>query len=248
MYSSPVLSKDEVPSKTIVGTDKIRILQKRLIIYKSNKMNKMKNLVIVVILCLTSSLFAQDKLLKFGIKGGLNYGDNGKIEKQDFIDAGNSISKKGEDRAGFHLGMFARVELTDKLFLRPELQYTQTSTSYDIDSFSTSYKLNKLDMPLLVGIKVIGPLYVTGGPSLQYIVNNDLENVEVDAIKSDFTVGMQFGLGVQLGRLNADIRYERGLNDNQARSVAQIGNDLLNSELRVDSRPNQLLLSLGLDL
>ena len=204
----------------------------------------MRNLIIALVMICTSALSAQDKLVNFGIKAGLNYGDNGEIEYTDI--ATNILTAKGDARTGFHMGMFVRASLTDNLFLRPELQYTQTSTSYDFAGISTDYKLSKLDMPLLVGVKIIGPLYVMAGPSLQYIVNNDLDKIEVDDVKSEFTVGLQFGAGVQLGRLNADIRYERGLSDNQA---TKLQNSLDNfSEVRVDARANQLILSLGLDL
>ena len=197
-----------------------------------------------MLLC-TTTLLAQDKLINFGVKAGLNYGDNGKIEYPDLINAGNNILKeKGDARTGFHIGMFVRANLTDNFFLRPELQYTQTSTSYDLSGIaSTDYKLSKLDMPLLVGVKVLGPVYVMAGPSLQYVVNNDLDKVEVEDVKNEFTVGLQFGAGVQLGRLNADVRYERGLSDNQARALE---NGL--TEVRVDARANQFILSLGLDL
>lgn len=205
----------------------------------------MKNLIVIFVLLCTTTLLAQDKLINFGVKAGLNYGDNGKIEYPDLINAGNNILKeKGDARTGFHIGMFVRANLTDNFFLRPELQYTQTSTSYDLSGIaSTDYKLSKLDMPLLVGVKVLGPIYVMAGPSLQYVVNNDLDKVEVEDVKNEFTVGLQFGAGVQLGRLNADVRYERGLSDNQARALE---NGL--TEVRVDARANQFILSLGLDL
>lgn len=205
----------------------------------------MKNLIVIFVLLCTTTLLAQDKLINFGVKAGLNYGDNGKIEYPDLINAGNNILKeKGDARTGFHIGMFVRANLTDNFFLRPELQYTQTSTSYDLSGIaSTDYKLSKLDMPLLVGVKVLGPVYVMAGPSLQYVVNNDLDKVEVEDVKNEFTVGLQFGAGVQLGRLNADVRYERGLSDNQARALE---NGL--TEVRVDARANQFILSLGLDL
>jgi len=75
---------------------------------------------------------------------------------------------------------------------------------------------------------------------LQYIVENELEDVRLGDVKNEFTVGMQFGIGVQIGPINADIRYERGLSKNRAASV--------DNRIRVDSRPNQIILGLALDL
>lgn len=86
----------------------------------------------------------------------------------------------------------------------------------------------------------MGPIHVFGGPALQYIVETDLEDVRLGDVKNEFTVGLQFGAGVQFGRFNADIRYERGLSKNTAESI--------DKSIRVDSRPNQLIIGLSLDL
>ncbi|GAA4106752.1 porin family protein [Aquimarina addita] len=205
----------------------------------------MKNVLMCLLIAYACTVAAQDNGVNFGVKAGLNYGDNGKIEISDVADAGSNIlSENANDRVGYHLGVFLRGNITNSIYIKPELQYTQNSSSYDIDNTTLSYTIKKLDAPILVGATVIGPLHVFGGPSLQYIVDNDLEDVRLGDVKNEFTVGLQFGVGLQLGRLNADIRYERGLSDNQAQAI----DDNLGQTVRVDSRPNQLILSVGLDL
>jgi len=195
----------------------------------------MKNLFVFLMLFISCVLLAQEKKLTFGIKAGLNYGDNGRIEVTDITNA------RAQDRIGYHLGVFLRGNLTDKIYIKPELQYTVNNSEYDnIIGSDLDYNIQKIDLPILVGLSIAGPIHVFGGPALQYLVENDLETVRLGNVKNEFTVGMQFGAGVQLGRLNADIRYERGLSKNRAASV--------DPGIRVDSRPNQVILGVALDL
>ncbi len=195
----------------------------------------MKNVVVFFILFSSCALFAQEKKLTFGVKAGLNYGDNGRIEVSDITNA------RADDRIGYHFGVFLRGNLTDNIYIKPELQYTVNNSTYDnVSGVDLDYNIQKLDMPILVGVSILGPIHVFGGPSLQYMVENDLEDVRLGDVKNEFTVGLQFGAGIQIGSLNADIRYERGLSKNRAESIDQ--------SIRVDSRPNQVILGLALDL
>ncbi len=201
----------------------------------------MKNAFVFLMLFMSCIILAQEKRITFGVKAGLNYGDNGKIEVTDITNAGNNLlSERADDRVGYHLGVFLRGNLTDNIYIKPELQYTVNNSTYDLAGTSLDYDIQKLDLPILVGVSVLGPIHVFGGPALQYIVENDLEDVRLGDVKNEFTVGLQFGAGIQLGKLNADIRYERGLSKNRAASIDQ--------SIRVDSRPNQLILGLALDL
>lgn len=194
----------------------------------------MKNVFVFFMLFTSCALFAQEKRITFGVKAGLNYGDNGKIEATDIIDT------SADDRIGYHVGVFLRGNLTDNIYLKPELQYTVNNSTYNRAGEDLDYNIKKLDLPLLVGISILGPIHVFGGPSLQYIVENDLEDVRLGNVKNEFTVGLQFGAGIQLDRLNLDIRYERGLSKNHAESI--------DNSIRVDSRPNQFILGISLDL
>ncbi len=204
----------------------------------------MKKVVILAMLLCTTVLMAQDKQINFGVKAGLNYGDNGKIEINDLTNAGqNILTEDADSRVGFHIGAFIRANLTENFYIKPELQFTQTKSRYNIANSKVDYDISKLDLPILAGVKIIGPLHVFGGPALQYIVNNDLDDVTIGDVENDFTVGVQFGAGIQLGRINADIRYERGLSENNAQTIV----DNIGQEIRVDSRANQFILSLGLD-
>ena len=137
---------------------------------------------------------------------------------------------------GYHIGVFGK--LGNKLYFRPEIVYTKTKSDYDKGDLD----VQKIDVPLLVGLKVLGPVNVFAGPSLQYILDTDFGDATVNDIDNDFSVGLNFGIGLNLNRLGIDLRYERGFSDNEA---TFIDNNNVISLDRLDTRPEQLILSLS---
>jgi len=53
------------------------------------------------------------------------------------------------------------------------------------------------------------------------------------------------GVGVNLGRLGLDVRYERGFSENEAEII---GDNITDVSGRVDSRPSQIIFALSLKL
>lgn len=190
----------------------------------------MKKFVLVVFFLASALGFSQGNT-HFGIKGGLNYNANG-----DYIESINSNAQNPDRNIGFHLGVFGKFG--ESLYFKPELVYTSTKSAYDNDDFT----MKKIDAPLLIGAKVLGPLSVFAGPSLQYILDTEFDGIKIDDLENDFTVGLNFGIAFNLEKFGIDLRYERGFSDNEA---AFIGNGL---DSRLDTRPNQLILSLSVNL
>ncbi len=201
-----------------------------------------KTLLIAVCALMSIAAFAQ-KDSGFGIKAGLNYNKNG-----DLIgavgDAATNIVEGSEGKVGFHVGVFGKLNFS-KLYLKPELVYTKTSSSYDVDGTSTDYDISKLDLPVLLGLKVIGPVHVFAGPAFQYTLQNDLDGLSVNDVESDFTVGLHLGVGVNLGNIGIDVRYERGFSENEANFI---GNNVTDITGRVDARPEQIIFGVSLKL
>lgn len=168
----------------------------------------------------------------FGIKGGLNYNANG-----DYFESIGENAQQPDRNIGFHLGVFGKFG--KQLFFRPELVYTSTKSDYDSDDFT----MKKIDAPLLIGLKVIGPLNVFGGPSLQYILDTEFDGISVNNIENEFSVGLNFGIGIDLNKIGIDLRYERGFSENEAVFIGNnLGDDVVS---RIDTRPDQLILSLS---
>ena len=185
------------------------------------------------VLAIVSSTIAQNGS-GFGIKGGVNYNANG-----DYF---NSISNTSDDptRAiGYHIGVFGK--LGNKVYLKPELMYTKTSSEYDAGDF----ELQRIDAPILVGVKILGPVSVFAGPAFQYILDSDLDSARVSDLENDFTVGLNFGIGLNFNSVGIDLRYERGFSENEVTIISN--NSTVNVD-RLDTRPDQLILSISLKL
>lgn len=195
----------------------------------------MKKLVLITAVVLSGFFGLAQTGSGFGIKGGINYAGNG-----DFFNSAENAIQSPDRNVGYHVGVFGK--LGNKLYVRPELVYTSTASEYN----EGDLKINKLDVPVLIGLKVIGPLNIFAGPAFQYILNSKFDGVTIDDIENDFTVGINIGAGVSFGKFGLDVRYERGLSDNELNFVnSNIGT--LNGD-RVDTRPDQIILSLSLKL
>ena len=201
----------------------------------------MKKLIILVLL--VSSMHAFGQSAAFGIKGGLNFGATGDITSI------TNESFDGDNEVGFHLGVFARLKFAG-IFLQPELVYTRLTTDYGKSiNGGADYKFSKFDIPVLLGIDVVGPLSIKAGPAFQLVLNNDLDGFEVNDPENTFTIGYQVGLGVQLGRLGLDLRYESAFSENDT-SITSGLTEIANSQqlTTIDSRPSQWILSLSYQL
>lgn len=191
----------------------------------------MSKTLMCLFLIMVTSLFMEAQTAKgFGVKGGINYNSNG-----DYFNAIDNTYNDPSGSSGFHFGLFGKIG--SNLYFRPELVYTSTKTNYNNESF----KMQKIDAPMLVGINIIGPFSVFGGPSFQYIVDSEFSGISINDIEKNFTVGLNFGLGVNFNKLGIDLRYERGLSKNEATFV----NKNITENSRIDTRPSQLILSLS---
>lgn len=187
-----------------------------------------------ILVCISLIVNAQNGS-SFGIKGGLNYSGNG-----DYFESIGDNAENPERNIGYHIGVFGKIG--NKLYLRPELVYTATKSDYDSDELS----VKKIDLPVLVGLKVLGPLSIFAGPSFQYILDTEFDGINIDNVENDFSVGLNFGIGVNFNKIGIDLRYERGFSDNEATFINNtIGSTTLS---RIDTRPDQLILSLSIAL
>ncbi len=188
---------------------------------------------LLCLICFTP-LFAQ---LSFGVKGGVNYDSFGELNSTDL----SLENFQSDAQTGFHIGVFGNIDLLT-FYLRPELQFSQSVSQYDNNQ---SIALNKLEAPVLFGYKILGPLSVFAGPSFQYILKEKGKEVTLGELEENFTVGLQIGTRLKLGRFGLGIRFERGFTDNE---VLILGNNDVDITGRVDTRAKQWILSASYDL
>lgn len=199
-------------------------------------MNTFKTLALLTLsLVLFSSVTHSQNGTSFGLKAGLNYGATG-----DYFESIGASAQNPDANIGYHFGLFGKFG--NAFYIRPELVYTATKSDYATGNLA----VKKLDVPLLVGIKIIGPLSVFAGPSFQYILDTDFEGLSARDIENDLSMGLNFGIGLNLNKIGIDLRYERGFSSNEASFISN--NFGASAASRIDTRPSQLILSLSLAL
>jgi hypothetical protein len=197
----------------------------------------MKKIILFFVLTFGISQFTNAQV-DFGIKGGINYNNNG---KESFKDATNDIADGASAKTGFHAGLWFRGNVPILgLYVRPEIVYTQVKTEFEQQSGSEDYSFKKIDVPVLIGKKFLGFANAFVGPSFQYILDDNISFGDLSSDEFDkFSVGVQFGAGVEFGKLGLDVRWERGLSENEAKFT--------NSQ-RIDNRTNQIIFGISLEL
>lgn len=189
--------------------------------------------------------------IQFGIKGGVNY------NSKSITNVSNDVLSGAKSKTGFHAGIWTRIKIpVIGLFIQPELVYTQLSNdlTYKIESsaiggtviknIATNYEFRKIDIPVLLGKKVFKFARIFAGPTFQYVIDGDFSLNDIKDVKSDgFTLGMQLGAGVDIGKLGIDVRWERGFSDTESSFTRSIVG--VTSKTTFDTRVNQIIVGLS---
>lgn len=207
----------------------------------------MKQIITTLLLgVFSASIYAQADS-GIGIKAGVNYNENGSL-KASTQSAFNDILAGADKKMGYHFGLYAKIDLP-LVYLRPEVVFTKTTSEYNVDGTTGSFDRAKVDIPVLVGYKLLGPLHVFAGPAFQYVIkdqfNDGFENFTLSSVEKNLTLGMQLGVGVNLNKLGIDVRLERGLSANE---VQLINTKITDVSDRLDSRPRQIIIALSYKL
>ncbi|WGH76476.1 porin family protein [Tenacibaculum tangerinum] len=205
----------------------------------------MKKTIFILCLLIGGLQLAQSQL-QGGIKGGINYNSD------SFSDVKDDVFDGAKSKTGFHAGAWMRIKIpTTGLYVRPELVYTQLNNEViyypegklvnSLNNQKVTYEVQKIDIPVLLGINFLEVGHAFAGPSFQYILDSDFDIEQLKQINSDgFSVGLQLGAGVEFGKLGIDVRWERALSDTEAEFV-----DSTFGTVNFDTRVDQIILGLS---
>ena len=148
--------------------------------------------VFILFFFICGSLSAQGNL---GVNIGLNDDNFGSIENiKTKVDNYNLDIKNS---TGFQLGVFTEIDLIT-FYIRPELNLI-FSKSRNASAFSSqndgslldqtiniaehTYKSTEIQLPIIFGYKIIGPISLFGGPAFKYSLSNssnfDSKSIEI---------------------------------------------------------------------
>jgi hypothetical protein len=156
-------------------------------------------------------------LPRVGIKGGIN--------------ASSFFIEDVTDRntmAGFNVGLFMKVPLGPHFSLMPELYYiTKGSQVRYNNSFvngDARFRLNYLEVPILLGFNPIRNLNLHAGPYVSYMLDGNVSNRSnlslfdfernIDADNYNrMEGGLALGAAVDFSKLSVGARYYYGMTD-----------------------------------
>lgn len=172
----------------------------------------MKRIVASLILVLSSIYGFSQGLPTFqlGVKGGMNLA---KFKTKDTFSSDN--------KGGYYGGIWARIGGAG-IHLQPELYLSgKNSNLVTITGQENSVKFTSLDLPVLIGTKIGAAgfgLRLNTGPVFTFMLNEDQKFGEAASAAfngkfKDATLAWQAGLGLDIGKLNIDGRYEYGLSE-----------------------------------
>lgn len=181
------------------------------------KLFLMKKLLLTIFTVLSLNGLASAQLLpsfQLGVKGALNF--------STLRAGGNWLD--ANSRTGYQAGLWARLGAAG-IHFQPELYITgknSRATLVDQQNAQVDVNFTSLDLPLLLGTRIgLGPIAarVQVGPVISFLIDKD--NSIWDRIGQSVTPGsyrsqaiaLTGGVGVDVSRLRADVRYEYGLND-----------------------------------
>ena len=197
---------------------------------------------LIALISLAHTYAQDDKFFDVGFVLGGNYSSTADLT----ISGGFSPNKtiKSAKKMGVHGGLYFQFSFNE-MYLRPEVLYTITKTKYEDVDFDQT----KIDVPVLYGFKIIGPVSMFAGPSFQYILTSKLEDVDYENIdvEKDLSVNAQVGIAVKFGKqIRLDVRYEKGISDNIITLQDDVAADgfLYN----INAKPEQFMVSLSLQL
>jgi hypothetical protein len=177
--------------------------------------NSKISLALVFFLGVMQIVTAQEKSeYKLGFKGGVN-----------FTNVGTTTGVTNKSLTGVHFGLFAKLPITDKVAIQPELYFTTkggklTYQNVVVDG-TAKFNLNYIEVPVLAVFKIFKGFNFQVGPYASYLVNSKVTNASdvtfnfEDNIQSGdfkkFDTGIVAGFGIEVKKVEVGVRYNFGL-------------------------------------
>ena len=157
----------------------------------------------------------------------------------------------------YQLGIFTRFKLAG-VYIQPEAMFSSSKTEMTFENILNEntntnndvvgeVKLNKLDIPVMIGKRFMKIVRINAGPVFSYILSQNIDQSgakeawnEINAEYKNATVGLQYGIGVDIAMINIDLRVEKGF---QAISENLTFGD---TSFAADQRLEQIMLSVGM--
>jgi Outer membrane protein beta-barrel domain len=209
----------------------------------------MRKLIFSLVCSAMAYLPLQAQSLKYGLKIGISTTE---VSPSDLpIKSGtDSFRLKLTDAGyGYQFGAFARAKFLG-LYVQPELLFNSNKATYSLKSITgaaiadtiRTETYNRLDIPIMIGYQLFKTVRVNAGPIAHINIGSTSELTNTSGYTAKFntaTWGYQAGIGLDLGKLGIDLRYEG--------NFANYGDHLSfgGKSYSFDKKPSRLVASLA---
>ena len=209
----------------------------------------MKNHTLILFLLLNTTLYSQGNL---GISFGLNDDSFGSIENISSTIDNYDLDLK--NATGFQFGVYTEIDLIT-FYIRPELNFIFSKANQGSalltgnateDILKHNLKSSEIQVPIIFGYNILGPLSIFGGPSFKYNLKTDSDIIDLEDIKDKYILSLLLGSRIKMRSLGIDLRYERGLNNGELKIINDNGLNIPNGN--IDSTTNRFSILLSYDL
>jgi len=174
--------------------------------------NTMKKIIVTLSLIM-AVLVSTAQNLEVGIKAGISR-DNIALEDVQ------NLSTKIEGNTTTNIGAYIRLITPVGFYVQPEVIYNRRGSNFTVQgsgSKAFSHTANYIDVPVLVGWRILRTVRFFGGPNFQFLTKQitDIPNdpkFKVESLKG-FNTGFQVGAGVDLLKFRVDLKYDFNTND-----------------------------------
>jgi hypothetical protein len=203
---------------------------------------KAKKLILIAVI--TSFAFSVHAKINIGIRAGIS---SSTVKLKDYNNADYQLGYKSGD-LGYHFGVIGQVKVL-KFFVQPELLFSVAKTAVTYKDLTGSndtlqygkQAFYKLDLPIMVGIK-LRALKLQVGPVVTWQISSKSTLLDKYNINPDLkaaTIGYQAGIGLELGSLLLDVKYEGSL------SKLGAGMNIGGTQVNFDQRMSAWIGSIG---
>ena len=205
----------------------------------------MKNHTLILFLFLNTTLYSQGNL---GISFGLSDDSFGSIENISSTIDNYDLDLK--NATGFQFGVYTEIDLIT-FYIRPELNFifskaNQGSALLSGDILKHNLKSSEIQVPIIFGYNILGPLSIFGGPSFKYNLKTSSDIFNLEDIKDKYILSLLLGSRIKMRSLGIDLRYERGLNNGELKIINANGLNIPPGN--IDSTTNRFSILLSYDL
>lgn len=167
--------------------------------------------------------FANAQEVKYGVKGGLNL--------SNFTGDTDGLDLKS--KAGFNVGGFVEIKLSDKFAIQPEILYSTQGTKAEVEEFELEgnfydaqvcFNLSYINVPVMFKYYAAEKFSIEAGPQIGFLTSaktktevdgfNGSNELDVKDMFESIDFGLNFGAGYNFtDHLSAGLRYNLGLSN-----------------------------------